>query len=251
MRAMVSASTSVTRSFCLTGVVARLGGCRATIQRTRLSRGTMRIVRDQELSDAALQELLGARLTYSEVGRTQGELPGGYHHLERGAFAGAGRELRCPFAAGDGLGDAPAVWTRRQRISLARRRGCRRRAASGCRRTRCPGAGPGCHCCRRAAPQGLRLRHAPGAPGIRRRTLPGRLARRRQGLAHDQGVLPFFHPVGPPRRADHTAGAGLDDESLPPLGPMSLMRCLSPTKRGIPRFGCARVAAGVERGMSA
>ena len=90
MRAMVSASTSVTRSFCLTGVVARLGGCRATIQRTRLSRGTMRIVRDQELSDAALQELLGARLTYSEVGRTQGELPGGYHHLERGAFARSG-----------------------------------------------------------------------------------------------------------------------------------------------------------------
>lgn len=51
----------------------------------------MPTVRDHQLSEAALQELLGAGLTYAEVGATLGEeMPSGYRHVERSAFVGVG-----------------------------------------------------------------------------------------------------------------------------------------------------------------
>jgi len=48
-------------------------------------------VPDRDLSDSELQELLGGRLTYSEHGATQAELPEGYRHVEIQARCGYGR----------------------------------------------------------------------------------------------------------------------------------------------------------------
>ena len=45
----------------------------------------------RDLSDAELEELLGARLTYGEVGATLAVLPSPYRHLEMQARVGFGR----------------------------------------------------------------------------------------------------------------------------------------------------------------
>src|SRR5688572_8789516 len=44
-----------------------------------------------QLASSELRTLRAARLTYSEVGRTEGTLPNGYHHLTRVALVGTGR----------------------------------------------------------------------------------------------------------------------------------------------------------------
>jgi uncharacterized protein (UPF0548 family) len=50
----------------------------------------MPTVRDHQLSETSLQELLCAPFTYAEVGATAGEMPNGYRHLERQIFVGVG-----------------------------------------------------------------------------------------------------------------------------------------------------------------
>lgn len=47
---------------------------------------------DASLSRAETEALRGAPLTYPEVGATRGPLPDGYHHLQRRARVGSGRE---------------------------------------------------------------------------------------------------------------------------------------------------------------
>jgi uncharacterized protein (UPF0548 family) len=49
-----------------------------------------------------LSDLRAATLTYSEVGATAGELPGGYHHVRKSAVIGSGR-ARFERAATEGL----------------------------------------------------------------------------------------------------------------------------------------------------
>ena len=58
-------------------------------------------VSDRDLSPAELQGLLGARLTYPEVGATLGELPSGYRQIHEGrireAWLDESRGPRVPF----------------------------------------------------------------------------------------------------------------------------------------------------------
>jgi uncharacterized protein (UPF0548 family) len=73
-----------------------------------------RPLRDHQLSDAALQELFGAGLTYPEVGATQGDaMPSGYHHLERSASVGVGA------ATFDSVSRLVMSWEMHRRAGLA------------------------------------------------------------------------------------------------------------------------------------
>jgi len=73
----------------------------------------MRTVRSHQLSNSALQELLGAGLTYPEVNATRGEMPSGYHHLERSAFVGVGA------ASFDAVSRLVMRWEMHRRAGLA------------------------------------------------------------------------------------------------------------------------------------
>ena len=70
-------------------------------------------VADRHVSESALHELLGARLTYAEVKATMGDMPSGYRHLERQIYAGTG------LASFQAVSQLVMTWEMHRRSGLA------------------------------------------------------------------------------------------------------------------------------------
>ena len=170
-----------------------------------------------------LSDLAALPLTYSEVGATAGTLPAGYHHVQKSAVIGRGRQ-RFEDAAASGM-----------RWGMLRGAGVKVEATTEVAAVGSEvivGLGPVQAPCRV-----VYVVDEPDRRGFAYGTLPGHAesgeelflvrydARDREGVCGGDGVFPACHVVEPPGLARHVAGAASGHHALSggPLTPIRLL----------------------------